>query len=510
MFVVVAFDVTTNEESVAASSLTSCKFSKLQVFDVQWNISGSNLNISGINRPYLGTGRMTDAQILSTDYFQFFDSTTVNGSYGMNHFSSEGTLKTAMYTTGTFRAMGADFIFFLGNGSWGTVITTTSGYAYGSSVVLPITTQNPSNASMATYGGCSSTPATAVGTIPTTTTTSTVASTTTTTTTTTTTVASTTTTTTIPATTTTTTTTTIPATTTTTTTTIAPATTTTTTVAPANTASSSVPTATVATLPASTPSAVVVASTTAPAPAQVSTVTAPQVLSAGASTTTTTTPIRATSSNATAATVVGSIPTTTVAPTTTTTVATGNDAPLAEDAVSSVPQDQAVAVINGKTKKVLVIRSAAKMQASVGTIVMDLTATTKDGNPISLDEDGNLLVQPGDVVELRLAGLLGASESEVWLYSTPQKIGSVLVGADGEAAFAYAVPESLEEGEHRIVLSGQSVLGDTVTVGLPLRAVEGEKSGGNLFQSSPVIWLILGLFVVIGLFLPSQIRRRRS
>jgi hypothetical protein len=231
------------------------------------------------------------------------------------------------------------------------------------------------------------------------------------------------------------------------------------------------------------------------------------VLSAGA--TTTTTPIRATSSNATAATVVGSIPTTTVAPTTTTTVATGNDAPLAEDAVSSVPQDQAVALINGKTKKVLVIRSAAKMQASVGTIVMDLTATTKDGNPISLDEDGNLLVQPGDVVELRLTGLLGASESEVWLYSTPQKIGSVLVGADGRAAFAYAVPESLEAGEHRIVLSGQSVLGDTVTVGLPLRAVERDKSGGNLFRNSPFIWLILGLFVVIGLFLPSQIRRRR-
>ena len=454
---------------------------------------------------------MTDAQILSTDYFQFFDSTTVNGSFGMNHFSSDDTLKTAMYSTGTFRAVGADFIFFLGNGSWGTVITTTSGYAYGSSAVLPITTQNPTNASMAAYGSCSGTPAAAVGTIPvTTTSTTTIPVTTTSTSTTTTTIPVTTTsttTTTIPVTTTTTTTTTIPVTTTsTTTTTIAPAITTTTTVAPATTASSSVPTATVATLPAPTPSGAVVASTTAPA--QASTVTAPQVLSPGV--TTTTTPIRATSSNATATTAAGSIPTTTtVAPTTTTTVATKNVAPLAEDAVSSVPQDQAVALINGKSKKVLVIRTAAKMQASVGTVVMGLTARTSDGSPILLDADGNLLVQPGDVVELRLAGLLSASESEVWLYSTPENLGTVLVGADGEASFDYTVPTSLEAGTHRVVLSGKSVLGDTVNIGLPLRAVESEKSGGNVFSSNPLIWLVLGLFVVIGLFLPSQIRRRR-
>lgn len=174
-----------------------------------------------------------------------------------------------------------------------------------------------------------------------------------------------------------------------------------------------------------------------------------------------------------------------------------------------MPPDQAVAVINGKTQRVVVIRTAMKLQASVGTIVMDIAAKTPDGEPISLDADGNLLVKPGDVVELSLTGLLQDSESEVWLYSTPKKIGTVVVGSDGEGAFSYAIPDSLESGAHRVVMLGQSVLGDVVTIGLPLRAVQSEESTGNAFGSNPVIWFILGLFVVVGLFLPSQIRRRR-
>lgn len=140
---------------------------------------------------------------------------------------------------------------------------------------------------------------------------------------------------------------------------------------------------------------------------------------------------------------------------------------------------------------------------------MELAAKTADGQPIRLDADGNLLVQPGDAVELSLAGLLAGSESEVWMYSTPTKIGSVVVGSDGNGTFSYVVPDSLESGSHRVVMSGQSVSGEVVTIGLPLRAVEGEESTGSALRTNPVIWLSLGLFVVMGLFVPSQIRRRR-
>jgi hypothetical protein len=40
----------------STDNLLSCKFSPAQVFDVQWNIVGSTLNVSSITRPWASTG----------------------------------------------------------------------------------------------------------------------------------------------------------------------------------------------------------------------------------------------------------------------------------------------------------------------------------------------------------------------------------------------------------------------------------------------------------------------
>lgn len=146
--------------SATVTSLTDCAFGPAQVFDVQWNISGGNLNISGITRPY---GNVPGGQISSSDwqegyYVKFVESTAVPGTLALERFNAANVSQGLLDTTGTFRAYGDDFIFYLGGGLWGTVITTGEGFEYGSSASLTVTAENPSDETMRAYTNCLASP----------------------------------------------------------------------------------------------------------------------------------------------------------------------------------------------------------------------------------------------------------------------------------------------------------------------------------------------------------------
>jgi hypothetical protein len=143
----------------STTDLLSCRFSPAQVFDTQYNISGSTLNVSGLTRPYTSGGQLPANQLDSTDYFKFANST--NGSdpsLSLTQYSSADALKNTLHTWGNFLAIGEDFIFYTGSGFYGTLITTGQGFNYGDSASLAITTNNPSLAQVLAYSSCSSTP----------------------------------------------------------------------------------------------------------------------------------------------------------------------------------------------------------------------------------------------------------------------------------------------------------------------------------------------------------------
>jgi hypothetical protein len=146
--------------SATVSSLTDCAFGPAQVFDVQWGISGGNLEISSTTRPY---GNVPNGQLSSSDwqdgYFvKFVESTSDPGTLAMERFNAAGVSQGFLNTTGTFHAYGEDFIFYLGGGSWGTVITTGEGFAYGASASLPVIEESPSIEVMRGYTNCSASP----------------------------------------------------------------------------------------------------------------------------------------------------------------------------------------------------------------------------------------------------------------------------------------------------------------------------------------------------------------
>lgn len=107
---------------------------------------GGYLNISGVTYPFgqlRNPRQLSSETLLDTDYFMFVDSPTQEGGLTLEQFASDGTSKGLLNDYVTPMALGDGFIFVLGNGSWGTVLTTGEGLAYGSSRSLPVSNESP-------------------------------------------------------------------------------------------------------------------------------------------------------------------------------------------------------------------------------------------------------------------------------------------------------------------------------------------------------------------------------
>ena len=113
------------------ADITDGKFSTNQIFDVQYYWSGTTLNASNFIAPY--NMNFQHPTVSSGQYFSFFNSTTNPGTYGLGLYNANGTLAQVVHNTGTLQAIGPDALFYVGSGFFGTVITTSAGYSYGSS-----------------------------------------------------------------------------------------------------------------------------------------------------------------------------------------------------------------------------------------------------------------------------------------------------------------------------------------------------------------------------------------
>ena len=106
--------------SNAFAAITDGKFGINQIFDVQYNWSGTTLNASNFIAPYNKNFQTVTAT--SGQYFQFFDSTTNPGKHGLKLMNSNGTLAQVVHDYGDITALGNGAIFYLGSGWLGNVI----------------------------------------------------------------------------------------------------------------------------------------------------------------------------------------------------------------------------------------------------------------------------------------------------------------------------------------------------------------------------------------------------
>lgn len=138
------------------AAITDGKFGINQIFDVQYNWSGTTLNASSFIAPYNKNFQTVTAT--SGQYFKFFDSTTNPGMYGLGLYNSDGTLSQVVHDYGEITALGSGAIFYIGSGWLGNVISTAQGYSYGASASFTNMDTSVSASDLSGYTFASTTP----------------------------------------------------------------------------------------------------------------------------------------------------------------------------------------------------------------------------------------------------------------------------------------------------------------------------------------------------------------
>jgi hypothetical protein len=197
--------------------------------------------------------------------------------------------------------------------------------------------------------------------------------------------------------------------------------------------------------------------------------------------------------------------TTTTIPSVVTTVANAptDDAPLAP----ALAPGEVGAAIDGKTIKATLSRAENQITVTAGDITTTVSGLTSDGKRVSLNEDGNLVVNEGDKLVASANGFAPETEVEVWMYSTPTRLGVITADADGKVSGTFELPNGLEAGDHRLVFSGENPDGANAVVGLGLSygTIESGTSITRVLIAIPI-----ALAILFGLFLPAVTRRRRK
>ena len=138
------------------AAITDGKFGINQIFDVQYYWSGTTLNASNFIAPY--NKNFQTVTVSAGQYFQFFDSTTNPGKYGLKLMNSNGTQHSIVHDHGDITALGNGAIFYIGSGFFGNVITTATGYNYGASATFTNMDTSVTSTDLNNYTFASTTP----------------------------------------------------------------------------------------------------------------------------------------------------------------------------------------------------------------------------------------------------------------------------------------------------------------------------------------------------------------
>jgi uncharacterized repeat protein (TIGR02543 family) len=163
--------------------------------------------------------------------------------------------------------------------------------------------------------------------------------------------------------------------------------------------------------------------------------------------------------------------------------------------------------VGGVSTKVELSRENNQLVMQSGTMRAVLSGLDNKGATRSLDSDGNLRLSGGDVVKLNVGGFKPGSDVDVWLFSTPQRLGSAVVGADGRVSGSFTIPKNVEEGPHRIAITAKLPNGKSATFTLGIAV-------GEIARTSTLTRVLIAIPIVLaigfGLILPNQLRRRRK
>jgi hypothetical protein len=206
------------------------------------------------------------------------------------------------------------------------------------------------------------------------------------------------------------------------------------------------------------------------------------------------------------------VPTTTTVPvrivtTTTTLPRIVTTTTLGPPVVDKVDVGQTSVQVDGVKTDATVSRENNQMVVTAGSLSATLSGLDEAGKTSPLDSDGNIHLAGGDVIKISVGGFKTGSLVEVWLFSTPTKLGSAVVGADGAINGLFTIPMGVKSGSHRVVISAKLPNGKptTFTLGILVGDISTTSTLTRVLIAIPIT-----LAIGFGFLLPTQLRRRRK
>ena len=180
---------------------------------------------------------------------------------------------------------------------------------------------------------------------------------------------------------------------------------------------------------------------------------------------------------------------------------------LGPPVVDKVDAGQTAVQVDGVKTDAIVTRENNQMVVSSGSLSATLSGLDKSGKTAPLDSNGTVHLSGGDVIKISLGGFKPDSLVEVWLFSTPTKLGTSTVGTDGTMTGAYRLPVGIKSGSHRVVVSAKLPNGksSTFTLGILVGDISTTSTLTRVLIAIPIT-----LAIGFGFLLPTQLRRRRK
>jgi hypothetical protein len=175
--------------------------------------------------------------------------------------------------------------------------------------------------------------------------------------------------------------------------------------------------------------------------------------------------------------------------------------------IAEVSTGESALDVGGVRTNVDVSRENNKIVLKSGTYQAVLSGLDSSGGTRSLDADGNLRLTSGDVLRLNMGGFKVGTQVEVWMFSTPVRLGTTKVETDGRVTGTFTIPKNIEDGSHRIAVTAKLPNGKSTTFTLGI--LVGDVSTTSTL-TRVLIAIPISLAVFFGLLLPTRVKRRKK
>ncbi len=175
--------------------------------------------------------------------------------------------------------------------------------------------------------------------------------------------------------------------------------------------------------------------------------------------------------------------------------------------MDEVATNETIAIVNGKPADMSMNVANGTVSLGAAGATFQIIATDEAGTPLKIDESGRVLLNDTRSFGVSVAGLAPGTQYEIWLYSTPMKLGKYTTSTNGSHTASVSLPEDADDGWHSIVFTGKTNTGAEISVSGRLRVPTDTNIVIEVARSAWVWVLIIGA-IFVALVLPGRSRRK--